>query len=74
MNTLMLIVTGGLIAMGLQLIVVDGITGWIASRIILRPWQHAVQALAIRYLYRFAEAACVVLWAILMIYMGLLDK
>lgn len=74
MHILMLIVTSGIIAMLLQWFIVDGFTDWIASRIILRPWQHRTKVLTIRYLYTFMYSTCVVLWLISMSYIGLLDK
>lgn len=74
MQLFMLILTGGILAMILQFLVVDGVTGWIASRIILRPWQHSIQVLAVRYLYVFMYGICVVMWCVMMIYLGMLDK
>ena len=73
MHLFMLLLSGGLLAMVLQLLLVDGVTGWIASRIILRPWQHSIQVLAVRYLYAFVYGVCVVLWVSIMIYIGMLD-
>ena len=74
MHLFMLLLSGGLLAMGLQFLLVDGVTGWIASRIILRPWQHSTQVLAVRYTYVFMYGVCVVLWCCMMIYLGMLDE
>lgn len=67
MHILTLIIIGGAIAVALQLLVLDGIAGWIASRIILQPWQHDSQVRAIRCLYAFAYSTCLIVWASLMI-------
>lgn len=74
MNLFMLIVTGGILAVVLRMLVLDGVSDWIASRIILRPWQHDTQVKAIKALYAFAYSTCVILWAYCMLYVGLLDK
>lgn len=74
MTAAILIMTGGLLAIVFQLIVVDGVAGWIASRIILRPWQHDYQVLAVRCLYRFVYAASTVAWCLIMLYLYSLDK
>lgn len=74
MTAAILIFTGGLLATVLQLIVVDGIAGWIASRIILRPWQHSFQVLAVRCLYKFVYASSTVAWCLIMLYLYSLDK
>jgi len=74
MHIFMLVLTGGIMAMLLQFVMVDGVTGWIASRIILRPWQHAIQVLAVRYLYMFMYGVCVVIWCAIMVYLYTISK
>lgn len=74
MNLFMLIVTGGILAIVLQFLVLDGIAGWLASRIILRPWQHETQVKAVKALYALTYSTCIIVWAYCMLYVGLLDK
>lgn len=73
MHLFMLIITGGLLAVALRLLVVDGFTGWIASLVILRPWQHNTQVRIVKALYAFVYSACLIVWGYTMIYLYLLD-
>lgn len=73
MHMFMLIFSGGVLAIALRLIVVDGIVGWIASRIILQPWQHDVQVRVVKAVYDFAYSTCIILWVIVVIFLHNLE-